>query len=404
MARGTDITQFRRAYSNRNDGDFPEVLDIVLAKEADLKYGENPNQNSAIYSIDSICCNDAFEIPEFTRLRSVRSDAKGKGGLSLTNTMDVARAMEVLKYFSEPAVVIMKHTTVSGFAKQTVGQTQADLFRLARDADRQSNFGGTVVFNSALERETAEALYELRGADPFFVDVLAAPEYNDGVLGHVETSSSNIRIGAFSNLERLPKFQGDETYGLVSLKEMPTGRIGVQTIYLTSIRTVEDLILDPMVIDKNEGRHIVGRDPNERELDDLLTSWWLNCSGVRSNGIVFMKNGVSVAIGSGQVERVGAIQQGIIKGIQKAMDREKITYDPLRGIDGYFRLEKQPFEDAVCSSDGFFPFRDAVDSLARFGVSAVIQPFGSLRDAEVIDAANEHKMAMVATGERCFIH
>jgi phosphoribosylaminoimidazolecarboxamide formyltransferase / IMP cyclohydrolase len=405
MKRGTDISAFKRVYRTRNVGDCSTKLVFELKKEWDLKYGENPNQQGAIYFLKSIDGQNARTISEKTSLKSVRSDEHGKGGLSLTNTMDITRAMDALKYFvSVPAVVIMKHNTISSFAKRVNQiQTLVNLFQLAREADLRSNFGGTVVFNRKLGLEDTKVLFELKGQKPFFVDVLATPGYEPGVLEYIQKKSKSIRIGQFSNLD-LPKFQGDETHNLISLKEMPTGRIGIQDLYLTSIKGPEDLVLDPLVIEKSGPEHVVNREPSEQELDDMLTAWWLNLAGARSNGIVFVKNGVSVAMGSGQVERVGAVEMAIIKGMQKAMDREGIVYDPLMGIRGYRGLNKNPFAGAACSSDAFFPFRDSIDLAARVGVSAVIQPFGSINDHLVIDAANEHKMSMAATLERCFGH
>lgn len=404
MPRGTDITQFKQVYRKRKEGDFPDYLTIVLEKIWDLKYGENPSQHGAIYELANVS-GFPSNMSDLTDIIYVRSDAKGKGGLSLTNTMDITRAMDVLKYFRDPAVAIMKHNIVSGFAKQiNKKQSLANLFRLARDADLRSNFGGTAVFNKTLDQKTAEALYELKEKNNFFVDVLAAPGYDQGVLDYIEKESTNVRIAQFSNLDKLPRFRGDDTHNLYSFKEMPTGRIGVQDIYLTSIKSSKDFILDPMIIDKNGKKHIIERDPTERELDNLLTAWYLNVAGARSNGVVFVRNGISVAIGSGQVERVGAVEQAIIKGMQKAMDREGIKYDPLMGIQESYRLKNQPFEGAVCSSDAFFPFSDSIEVLARVGVTAVVQPYGSNRDPEVIDAANKYKIAMPATLERCFGH
>jgi phosphoribosylaminoimidazolecarboxamide formyltransferase/IMP cyclohydrolase len=403
--RGTDISKAKLKYRERNEGDFPEFLNVKMAKEGDLKYGENPAQHGAIYHLEIISDKYARDIPFLTNLRYVRSDDHGKGGLSLTNTMDITRAMDNLKYFSMPAIAIMKHNIVSGFAKQTKQEQTLDgIFRLARDADLRSNFGGTVTFNRQLDKAAAEALFELKGQNPFFVDVLAAPGYEEGVLGYIEGQSKNIRIAEFSGIDKLPKFQGDDPKGLLSFKEMPTGRIGVQDVYLTSIKSAQDLILDPMVVDKEGIRHTIERDPTQRELDDLLTAWYLNVAGARSNGIVFVKDGVSVAIGSGQVERVGAVEQAIIKGMQKAMDRNSIKYDPLFGISNYLELKENPFINAVCSSDAFFPFPDSIETLARVGVTAVVQPYGSNKDAEVIDAANKHNIAMPATLERCFGH
>ena len=221
MTRGTDISDIKKVYRTRSEGDFPDELAIGLQKEWNLKYGENPNQHAAIYSVKEIAGRNAGKIAELTNLISVRSDGRGKGGLSLTNTMDISRAMSNLKFFSDHTIIFMKHNIVSGFATQTSpDQSLVDLFRLARDCDRRSNFGGALAVNFPLNLETAEAMYEIPG---FFVDVLAAPEYEEGVLKYVEGKSKNIRIGSFSRLDILPKFQGDETYGLFSLKEFISG-------------------------------------------------------------------------------------------------------------------------------------------------------------------------------------
>lgn len=183
MISGTDISTFKKGYSERNEGNFPNTMTIRLIKQYDLKYGENMHQHAAMYVINKISRHNASKIAKLTNIRYVRDDDKGKGGLSLTNNMDISRAMDTIKYFPEPSVAILKHNTVSGFAKQTdTNQSIGDLFRLARDADLESNFGGTLIFNRPLDKETAELLYELRGSNPFFVDVLAAPGYEEGVF------------------------------------------------------------------------------------------------------------------------------------------------------------------------------------------------------------------------------
>jgi len=406
--RGTDITDAKLAYRTRNEGDFPEKLNVLLQRAWDLKYGENPCQHAAMYNIAAMAGNAGCDLASLTDITSVRSDGKGKGGLSLTNTMDIARAMDSLKWFREQTCVILKHNIVSGFATQTLtgtGQrTDVELYQLARDSDRRSNFGGTVTFNYPVTLALVDALFELYRAQGYVVDVIAAPEYEQGVLGAIERASNNVRVAKFSNLDKIPKFPGDDTHGLLDLKPMPTGRVGVQQPYLSSITGADKLIKDPMVVDKQGTRHVVQRDPTKAELEDLLTAWWLNISGARSNGIVLVRDGVLVSMGSGQVERVGAVEQAIIKGMHKAMDREGLKYDPLMGIAGCERLKDNPFKGAACSSDAFFPFPDSVALLARTGVSAVVQPFGSVNDAAVIDEANEHNMAMCATLERCFGH
>ncbi len=403
MSRGTDISQFKRVYRQRNEGEFPQNLTLTLTKENDLKYGENPNQQAALYIVSEIAGQQAETIATLTDLRSVRSDGRGKGGLSLTNLMDIARGMDNLKYFDKPAVVIMKHNVVSGFAVQNIdNQSLEEIYRLARDADRRSNFGGAVILNRPLDATTVEALLELYPRH--IVDVIAAPGFEEGVLQRIEEASRMIRIAEFSRLDILPKFVGDETHGLFSIKEMPTGRVALQDFFLTSVKSADDLILDPKVVDKEGNPHVMERDPTPQELKDLLTSWYINIAGARSNGVVLVRNGVLVANGSGQVERVGAVEQAIMKGMQKAFDREELEYDPLLGITGFERLKDNPFYGAVCSSDAFFPFPDSVERLGQVGVKAILQPYGSVRDAMVIDSANKLGIAMPATLERCFGH
>jgi phosphoribosylaminoimidazolecarboxamide formyltransferase/IMP cyclohydrolase len=403
MSRGTDISQFKRVYRQRNVGEFPDELSITLRKESDLKYGENPNQQAALYTVDTIAGQQASRIAELTEIRSVRSDGRGKGGLSLTNLMDVARGMDTLKYFDVPACAIMKHNVISGFARQNVPeQSLAEVYRLARDSDRRSNFGGTVLFNRPLDLETVDALLELYPRH--IIDVVAVPEYEEGALQKLEQGSKNIRLSVFSNLDTLPKFKGDDPQGLFSIKEMPSGRIALQDLYLTSIRSSEDLILDPMKVDKHGRPHTIERDPTEQELQDLLTAWYINIAGARSNGVVLVRNGVLVANGSGQVERVGAIEQAIVKAVHKAFDREGLEFDALMGMSGVERLKDNPLLGAACASDAFFPFPDSVERLGRVGVKAILQPYGSVRDGLVIDEANRFGIAMPATLERCFGH
>jgi phosphoribosylaminoimidazolecarboxamide formyltransferase/IMP cyclohydrolase len=407
--RGTDISKFKRAYSKRNEGSFPTELVLRLQKEWDLKYGENPNQQGALYFVSEAAGRNTSTVAELTDLVSVRSDGKGKGGLSLTNAMDVCRAMDNLKWFKDPAVVILKHCVVSGFATAPDGSPLDGLVRTARDCDQRSNFGGSYVTNRPIDAAAVDALFELYVSQKYIVDVIAAPDYEPGVLAKIEKISKNVRLAQFSRIDSLPRFIGDDTHGLVSIKEMPTGRVGIQDVYLTSVKSVDDLITDPKADIKDKDGNVIEspfiqRDPTPQEAKDMLTAWYLNISGARSNGIVLVRNGVLVSMGSGQVERVGAVEQALIKGIHKAFDREGIPYNPLEGITGYKRLRDQPFAGAVCASDAFFPFKDSIETLGNLEVSAIIQPCGSERDGHVIKAANKYQMAMAATGERCFGH
>lgn len=392
MARGTNVTNMKRTYRTALEEEFPESLTISLEKESGLRYGENPNQPAASYRFKGI------SVAELTNIRLAKS---GKGGLSATNLMDITRALDMLKYFDAPSVVIMKHLIPSGFATQYKANSVADIYTKARDADRRSAFGSVVVTNRPLDKPTAEAIMES------FVEGITAPEYEEGTMNILERKK-DIRAILFSNIDKLPKFTGDDVEGLYDLKILPTGRVIAQKPYLTSIRGPEDLVLDPLVRKKDkdtgtETTYVVERDPSSRELQDMLTAWYVNI-GVRSNGIVFIKDGVTVAVGAGQQERVGAVEQAIIKAYQKVMDMEGIKYDPIDGATRRDKLSKNPLEGAVVSSDAFFPFRDSVDICAKHGVTAVVQPGGSIRDYEVIQAVNEHQMAMAFTLERCFGH
>ncbi len=381
MVRGTDVSALKRTYRTAIVGDFPNEFHLDLQKEADLKYGENPNQPAAVYTYNS------SPLAQLTNIRLAKS---GKGGISATNFMDVTRALDILKYFSAPSVAVMKHLVPSGFATQYHPAPLEELYYKARNADARSAFGSIVVLNQPVTLACAHALLES------YVEGIAAPEYEESAMTILETKK-DLRIMLYSNLDKLPKFIGDDTAGLYDLKALPTGRIIAQKPYLTSIRSIQDLVLDPMI----KGI-VVNKDPTSRELEDLLTAWYINF-GVRSNGIVFVKDGVTLAIGSGQQERVGAVEQAIVKAYQKSMDCKNIKYDPLQGINPNI-LISSPLHGAVCSSDAFFPFRDSIDLLARVGITSLIQPGGSLRDEEVISAINQHNMSMAFTLERCFGH
>lgn len=386
MSRGTDVTDMKRSYRTVIEGGFPDTFDIGLMKESDLRYGENPNQPAAMYRLNGT------SLAEFTNVRLAKS---GKGGLSATNFMDVTRALDVLKYFETPAVAVMKHLVPSGFAKQYNENSLATIYENARDADARSAFGSIVVFNRPIDKSTAEAIMST------YVEGVAAPAFEEGTIEILE-QKKDIRAIIYSNLDKIPKFVSDDINGLYDIKGLPTGRVLVQKPYLTSIKGPQDLVLDPLV--KHEGKsYVVNRNPTLTVIDDLLTAWYINL-GVRSNGIVFVKNGVSIAVGTGQQERVGAVEQAIIKAYQKAMDREGVKYDAIDGAAQRSLLSINPLEGAIISSDAFFPFRDSIDTIAKHGIIAVIQPGGSIRDYEVITAINEHNMTMVYTLERCFGH
>ncbi len=391
----TNLSQLKTIYRKSNKKFFPESIQLSLEKESDLRYGENPHQAAALYHPQNII-NTTNPIVDIKLLKS------GKEGLSSTNLMDLTRAFDILKYFKKTSVIVMKHANPSGFATQTSNEDLVALYASARDADSRSAFGSIVVFNTIVNKATAEEIVRS------FIEVVAAPEFEEGAIEILQTKK-DLRIIIFSGLESLPKFVGDDTHELFDLKMLPSGRVIVQEPYLTHIRSSEDLVFDSSVTKTDNQNisheHTVARKPTENEIQDLLTAWYV-AMGVRSNAVIFVKNGLTVSIGTGQTERVGAVEYAIIKAYQKAMDREGIPYGSIvgNGICMRDQLSHNPLEGAVCASDGFFPFRDSVDLMAQHGVTAIIQPGGSVNDHQVIDAVNERNMAMVITSERCFAH
>lgn len=382
-----DVTDLKSIYKVANKTfDYPQKLNLHLDKNMDLRYGENPNQPGALYKFDS-------EFSITTNLKQIKS---GKGGMSGANLMDINRAIEILKFFEKPSVAVMKHCIPSGFATTYTDESLVNLYKKARDADTRSAFGCVTVFNTKVDIDTANEIMTS------FVEVVAAPSFDEKAF-EILSKKESMRIITFENLDKLPKFEGDDVKGLFDLKVMPVGGIIVQTPFLTRIRSRKELVKTPSLKTKDGSIISVKRAPTEKEYDDLLASWYINL-GVRSNGIIIIKDGVTLAVGSGQQERVGAVEQAIIKAYQKAMDRAGIIYDPLNVMQSISKLGYNPLDGAILSSDGFFPFRDSIDLLAKVGIKAIIQPGGSIKDDEVIVAANEHNMAMVFTKERCFGH
>ncbi|MBR9690611.1 IMP cyclohydrolase [Candidatus Woesearchaeota archaeon] len=383
-----DVNDLKKIYRKANEEyDYPKNLKIELVKESDLRYGENPNQPAALYKFKG------SSIAKLTNLNLLKS---GKGGLSGANLMDVTRAIEILKYFQKPSCAVMKHCIPSGFATQDGSKELVEIYKKARDADARSSFGCLIVFNTKVDKKTAKEIMTS------FVEAVAAPQYEDEAV-EILSEKRSMRLISFENFDKIPKFEGDNTNGIFDLKVMATGRIVVQTPYLTKIKSGDYLVRTPTITTKQGEKISVNRKPTSQEEEDLLTSWYVNL-GVRSNGIVIVKDGVTLAVGSGQQERVGAVEQAIQKAYQKEMDRQRIKYEPMKIMDFVDKLKKNPLKGAVISSDGFFPFRDSIDLLAKVGITAVIQPGGSINDSEVIKAVNENEMSMVFTTERCFGH
>ena len=377
----TDVSAFKDAYKTAIGANFPETVKITFGNQEtelrkvsyDLRYGTNPHQPFAAYfPIGSPLCIGNLELLK-----------GGKAGLSLTNLQDMSQALNVLKYFSKPACVAMKHLNPCGFKVTTNDETTAELYRLSRMCDERSHFGAVVGFNSFVDKQTAEEIMQS------FVECVVAPHYSNEALEILKRNegtrklNNSIRVAKYDYdaFKNLPKFRRDNlSNGLWNIRTLADGTMTFEVPYLTQIEITGDFITDPMVQDSN-GAHIAETIPTQQQLQDGLTAWYLNIN-VRSNGIVFVKNGQALSVGTGQQERIGAVEQAI----QKA------------------RREKHSLEGSVMSSDAFFPSRDCIDAVAAEGVKAVVWPAGSIKDAEIIDAANEYGIALLATLERCFAH
>jgi phosphoribosylaminoimidazolecarboxamide formyltransferase/IMP cyclohydrolase len=382
----TDVSSFKDAYKTAVQADFSPTLEIRMGDQVFtyhtpgivVRYGTNPHQPFGFYAPDR---EQPLVVGNMELLKG------GKGGLSLTNLQDISHAAgAILKYFSRPACAIMKHVNPCGFKVQTNGESGADMYRKARGCDERSAFGGVIVFNYEVDTETAEAVMET------FIEGIVAPGYSEGALEvlrrNEDTKKLNnaIRVGKINDPRKLPTFVGDDVTGYMKIGTFEDGSISVEVPYLTRIRSADDLILMPMIPnsnpEKNGGKDYTGNlVPTAEQLDDLLTSWYVNIS-VRSNGVVIVKDGKTLSVGTGQQERIGAVEQAIAKAHQK----------------------KQDLEGAVLSSDGFFPSRDCIDAAADAGIKAITWPAGSMNDAIVIEAANQRGIALAATLERCFSH
>ncbi len=365
----------KQMYRTRTEGNFPgniEVMGTLYEKVEDLRYGTNPHQPAAFYRPAG---GDRLVLGRYQMLKS------GKSGLSQTNLEDMHHAVGILKYMQRPACAVMKHCNPSGVAIKVAEQPLVEIYQRARDADAQAAFGGVVAFNVPLDAATAEEIMQT------VIEGVAAPAYSEEALAILNDGdrfkrNKELRVIQFPDIAVLPKFI-DEEANAFEMKVFDDGSIVLAKPYLSRVKSTADLVTAYNDHPK-KGRIDVARTPDARELDDLLFAWYINIH-VRSNGVVIAKNGQTLAVGTGQQDRVGAVLQ--------ALEKAKTKYKGGETMDG-----------AVMASDGFFPFRDAVDAATSAGVRAIAQPGGSVNDYDAIVACNEAGATMVFTMERCFSH
>ncbi len=322
---------------------FARTFNLQLMQQQTLRYGENPHQRAAFYVDPN---HHEASIATFKQ-------HQGKE-LSYNNIADTDAALECVKSFAKPACVIVKHANPCGVAVALEGIGAA--YNKAYATDTESAFGGIIAFNRPLDAQTAQAIIDRQ-----FVEVIIAPSLEDGVLA-VTSSKQNVRVLTCGTLPAL-----DERGSQLDYKRV-TGGLLVQDQDLGMIS-----VADLKVVSK--------RAPTEAELDDLIFAWKV-AKYVKSNAIVYAKNRQTIGVGAGQMSRVNSARIAAIKAEHAGLN----------------------VQGAVMASDAFFPFRDGIDNAAQVGIKCIIQPGGSMRDAEVIAAADEHDIAMVFTGMRHFRH
>ncbi|MCC7199248.1 MAG: bifunctional phosphoribosylaminoimidazolecarboxamide formyltransferase/IMP cyclohydrolase [Gammaproteobacteria bacterium] len=309
-------------------------------KRMDLRYGENPHQRAAFY---------ADATPRAASVASARQ-LQGKE-LSYNNIADADTAYECVRQFEGPACVIVKHANPCGVA---LGATPLEAYDRAHRTDPTSAFGGIIAFNRPLDAATAREITARQ-----FVEVIVAPAVDADAL-EVTRAKQNVRV-------------------------LETGSADPGTGSGLELKTVAGGLLvqgrDEGMVDTADLKTVTARAPSAGELADLAFAWRV-CKFVKSNAIVFVRDGQTLGIGAGQMSRVVSSKIAAMKAAEEGLE-----------VTG-----------CVMASDAFFPFRDGLDVAAQFGVNAVIQPGGSMRDSEVIAAADEHGMAMVFTGMRHFRH
>jgi phosphoribosylaminoimidazolecarboxamide formyltransferase/IMP cyclohydrolase len=381
--------------------------------EKGLRYGENPGQESALYELveGNLRLGSCEFIDPGNGLVSaigeedMLQEGKHPGKINLT---DLDNGLNIVKFLMDkPAAVILQHNNPCGAA---LGANLTEAYHRANHADRIAAFGGCLVVNRPVDKAAAELISEN------YLEVVAAPDFEEGALA-VLKKRANLRIIRISRIDRLRDYV-DKRF--VDFKSLIDGGLVVQQSPLNKIKSAGDFKLA-------ETAHLgktykISREPTEQEMADLLFGWFVE-QGVTSNSVIYVKDECTVGIGTGEQDRVGVAEIAVYKAYQKyadslCFDRHKIPYKDLElAIDKGEspKEQKEQIDMLTCEaragligaamvSDAFFPFRDGVDVGIRQGVKAVVQPGGSMRDWEVIEACNDAGVTMVLTGQRAFKH
>lgn len=397
-----EISFSERDGSGRQTLSYDRVEWDIEGEKRGLRYGENPDQEAALYRLTggNLQLGDVVALEAGRPLASAVELLQSGKHPGKTNLTDADAGLNILRYLADrPAAVIVKHNNPCGAA---VGASLFEAYHKAYFADRVAAFGGCVVVNRTLDYETAQLV--IGG----YVEVVVAPDFAPGVLDLFKTKP-NIRVMLIRDIARLESFAGAR---VVDFKSLIDGGVVAQWSFTPQARKVTDFLPAATVSKGVEYR--VNRQPTAAELDDLLFGWLVE-AGVTSNSVLYVKNGVTVGIGTGEQDRVGVAEIARDKAYRKLADRlswerfqtpfNNLTDPTIRSdLEAEVKSLRGGIPGSVMVSDAFFPFRDGIDVGLREGVTAVVQPGGSLRDWEVIEACNEAGAAMVFTGQRSFRH
>jgi phosphoribosylaminoimidazolecarboxamide formyltransferase/IMP cyclohydrolase len=381
---------------------YEKVTWQIAGERRGLRYGENPGQPAALYrpTNGNLVLGDVTTIQPGPYLVSDAEMLQSGKHPGKTNLTDADNALNILRYFQDtPTVAIMKHNNPCGVAQ---AENLEMAYLRADRADRIAAFGGCIALNRPVDRATAEAILSR------YAEVVVAPDYEPGVM-ELFATKRNLRVLRIRNMESLQDFVG---FSCLDFKSLVDGGIVVQTSYEPRIRGKEDLM--PAACTYEGKEYGIQREPTDEQLRDMLFGWWVEL-GISSNSVIYVKDRATVGIGTGEQDRVGVAEIARDKAYRKKADLicfeeqgvpiHELKDDEVReSIEARVREIRGGLEGAVMVSDAFFPFRDGVEVGLREGVTAVIQPGGSERDFESIEACNEFGATMVFTGQRCFKH
>jgi len=430
------MSDLKKMYKTIMDDDFPDEMTIKIGEQAlfykkrawkipdektgeliekGLRYGENPDQQAALYELvnGNLVLGDCKYIEPGNGLVSGITETDmiqaGKHP-GKTNLTDLDNALNILKFlFDRPAATIMKHNNPCGVA---YGKTVAEAYDRANMADRIAAFGGCLVVNRAIDKTAAEMV------SSNYLEVVGAPDFEEGVI-EILAKRKNLRIVRINKIDQLGKYRSSR---FLDFKSLIDGGIIVQQSPINRIRTKDDFMSAKSLYKGKE--YVIERRPTEKEYDDMLFGWDVE-QGVTSNSVIFVKDGVTVGIGTGEQDRVGVAEIAVFKAYTKHADtlcykRYGVPYKTfeleasqgkrdiavLREIDEETKRGKGGLIGSTMVSDAFFPFRDGVDVGIKEGITAIVEPGGSERDFESIEACNEAdpKVTMAFTGQRAFRH